>query len=42
MRVYLLGISILLAAATYLLLCLLVKNEEMDDFTGSLKRKLRR
>jgi putative peptidoglycan lipid II flippase len=41
-RGLLLAVAIALAGATYFLLCVLLKNDEMHDFTSSLKRKFRR
>jgi putative peptidoglycan lipid II flippase len=41
-RIVLLGITISAAAAVYFAVSALLKNEELGDFTGSLKRKLGR
>lgn len=41
-RILLLGITISAAAAVYFAVSALLKNEELGDFTGSLKRKLGR
>jgi hypothetical protein len=41
-RAVLLGSVVAVAAAVYFGVSLLLKNEEMEDFTGGLKRKLGR
>jgi len=42
MRAILLGCVVSVAAVVYLGVSLLLKNEEMEDFAGGLKRKLGR